>query len=423
MNVKLAAQTLSSSVADAIQFLDFSMKLEDFQHSSGTVKFVRTIDRLFDIRNPLGKGFKQPLRRESRDIWEEILKSTANYLLSLRTNTIKKELLSTHPRKTFVIGFVISIKSTIEMANEMFSAINQPFKYLLTYKFSQDHIELLFSCIRAKGGWNNNPNCLQLKYAMKKMLLRNAVTASKNVNCQNFLNYSTTIIPFFHTSKHNAPLKENATENCHQQNQITDEANLLLTRLNSSTTSEFTSNVLFYINGYIVAKLVKELSCSSCKSCLLSHYSTPTPEHDYCTMKYNEVASASAFTLFVNNGGLRVPSQSVYSVVEYAEKLFKANVCQQGQKITTESRLKQKMMVVVCSHFVMDCNCPVFDDHEQGLNENVFEDDHKLLLNNEMRGPNSNTSADRGNTTCVFHAFAQNIQRFDRSDKTRNSEN
>ena len=62
-------------------------------------------------------------------------------------------------------------------------------------------------------------------------------------------------------------------------------------------------------------------------------------------MKYNEVASASAFTLFVNNGGLRVPSQSVYSVVEYTEKVFKANVCQQGQKITTGSKLKQKMVV------------------------------------------------------------------------------
>ena len=34
MNVKLAAQTLSPSVTDAIEFLDFSMKLEDFQHSS-----------------------------------------------------------------------------------------------------------------------------------------------------------------------------------------------------------------------------------------------------------------------------------------------------------------------------------------------------------------------------------------------------
>ncbi len=65
MNVRLAAQTLSSSVADAIEFLDVSMKLPEFQDSQATVTFTRTIDRLFDIlnsRNPVGKGYKQPLR-------------------------------------------------------------------------------------------------------------------------------------------------------------------------------------------------------------------------------------------------------------------------------------------------------------------------------------------------------------------------
>jgi hypothetical protein len=54
---------------------------------------------------------------------------------------------------------------------------------------------LLFSCIQAKGGWNNNPNCLQLKYAIRKMIW-NVVAASKNANCQTFSNYPTTIIPF-----------------------------------------------------------------------------------------------------------------------------------------------------------------------------------------------------------------------------------
>ena len=80
MNVRLAAQTLSSSVADAIEFLNVSMKLTEFQNSDGTVKFVRMIDRLFDMlnsRNPLGKGYKQPLRPASKDTWEEILRSTA----------------------------------------------------------------------------------------------------------------------------------------------------------------------------------------------------------------------------------------------------------------------------------------------------------------------------------------------------------
>ena len=44
MNVRLAAQTLSSSVADVIEFLDKSTHLPSFCDSHGTVKFIRTID-------------------------------------------------------------------------------------------------------------------------------------------------------------------------------------------------------------------------------------------------------------------------------------------------------------------------------------------------------------------------------------------
>lgn len=63
MKVKYAVQILSSSVANALEFLE-SEDFEDFQGSSATVKFLRTIDRLFDIlnsKNPFGKGFKAPI--------------------------------------------------------------------------------------------------------------------------------------------------------------------------------------------------------------------------------------------------------------------------------------------------------------------------------------------------------------------------
>ena len=184
MNVRVAAQTLSSSVANAIEFLDKSSQLLTFCDSHGTVKFIRTIDRVFDMlnsRNPIAKGFKTPLRPNSKDTWEESFMSPANYLLSLKTHTPEGtgQLLSTSQRKTFVIGFVACIKSTISMATEMFSLPTNPLKYLLTYKFSQDHVELLFSCIRSRGGWNNNLSVFQLNYAIQKMLMRNAITASK----------------------------------------------------------------------------------------------------------------------------------------------------------------------------------------------------------------------------------------------------
>ena len=227
MIVALAAQTMSSSVADRIEFLAKVMKHEQFQHSNATVEFIRVIDRLFDMlnsRSPIEKGFKQPLRSDTRETWEDIFKITAKYLLGLQTSQQDK-LLSTHKRNTFIIGFVIAIKSTLEMTQEIFS-IADPFKYLLTYKFSQDHRELLFSCVRAKGGWNKNLNCLQLKYALRKMLLRNAITASKNANCLRFETTSTSIIPFFHSKKHRAPLTEAAVED--KESPITLEENIFV---------------------------------------------------------------------------------------------------------------------------------------------------------------------------------------------------
>ena len=206
MNIRLAAQTLSSSVADAIDFLSQKPdKFSTFSGGHGTVKFIRSIDRLFDMlnsRNPVARGFKTPLSLQNKSIWEEVFRSTANYLMSLKTPT--GQPLFTSPRKTFIVGFVTCIKSTISMATQMLCSPANQFKYLLTYKYSQDHIELLFSCIRSRGGWNNNPNCLQLKYSLRQMLMRNAITASKNANCVDFTGCND-LIPLFHKRKHNRP--------------------------------------------------------------------------------------------------------------------------------------------------------------------------------------------------------------------------
>ena len=297
MNGRLAAQALSSSVADAIQFLDVSMKLPQFKNSGPTVNFTRVIDRTFDILNsrcPQAKGYKQPLQPKSKDTWENHLKSAAEYLLSLVTKqkgkNKKQKLLSTHKRKTFIIGFVATIKSTIQMANEMFSLKENPFHYFLTYKFSQDHLELLFSCLRSKGGWNNNPNSMQLKYTLRQMLFRNAVKASKNSNCIDFSeSFTSGIIPIFHKRKHRSPLVEETPEN---DSGFTPEEQLLVEQLEEKGHSEFMENILFYISGYIVTKLITLISCTACRSSLISSTSTQSLDHDYCGMKTTQHSAA-----------------------------------------------------------------------------------------------------------------------------------
>jgi hypothetical protein len=57
MKVRLAAQTLSTSVADSLKFCKDDLKLPEFQNCGATIKYVSTFDRLFDIlnsRNRLG---------------------------------------------------------------------------------------------------------------------------------------------------------------------------------------------------------------------------------------------------------------------------------------------------------------------------------------------------------------------------------
>ena len=87
MKVNLAAQTLSSSVADAIEFCNRDLQLPQFAGSAATVCFIRVIDRLFDMlnsRNPCAMSRKAPLRASNQRFWEPFLEDARLYLIRLK---------------------------------------------------------------------------------------------------------------------------------------------------------------------------------------------------------------------------------------------------------------------------------------------------------------------------------------------------
>lgn len=98
--MNLAAQAISSSVADAIEFCDKKMKLDAFKDSGPTVTFIRTFDRLFDIlnsRNPCAKGYKSPLKKENKHLWLPFIEETYKYIKGLKS---LGKLICTSKRKT-----------------------------------------------------------------------------------------------------------------------------------------------------------------------------------------------------------------------------------------------------------------------------------------------------------------------------------
>ena len=112
MKVKIAGQTLSSSVADAIEFLMVSQH-PSFLGANGTIRFIRVIDKLFDMlnsRNTNCKSFKKPLYPHDQLYWKDFLNDTITYLSKLTEKNCIPLLL--HRRKTFVLGLIIAAKST-----------------------------------------------------------------------------------------------------------------------------------------------------------------------------------------------------------------------------------------------------------------------------------------------------------------------
>lgn len=168
MNVSIAAQTISNSVGDAIEFLKDSHH-PSFENSSATIQFIRIIDKLFDLlnsRNPHGTGFKRALRIVDQPMWNKTIDESVKYLSELK-NINGVPILKTR-RKTFVKGLITLALSVKHMASNLLQASFNPYSYILTYKLSQDHLELLFACIRGKNGYNNNPDVRQLKSALKE---------------------------------------------------------------------------------------------------------------------------------------------------------------------------------------------------------------------------------------------------------------
>jgi len=313
MKVNLAAQVLSTSVADSLQFC-LEENIDGFQDCEATIEFIRTIDHLFDIlnsRNPLGKYSKAPLRLSNKSIWFPFLTQAKTYLLTV-TNTSGTLMTATN-RKTAFLGFAVAIDAVIGLFHDLvMPTVNPPLQYLLTYKLSQDHLELFFGCIRLRGGCNNNPTATQFVAAYKHLLVHHEVKVT-NGNCQ--------------TLDHITILSANTLWNekvTHQQdsahtiakNMITyDLIPITATDINFDEIpdpiqlSRYVENAVAYIAGYVTRNLLKHLSCRICAVAL-------TKEDTKCDRNQCHLIHVK------DRGGLITPSTTTVAVCAEAERCF-----------------------------------------------------------------------------------------------------
>lgn len=207
---------------------------------------------------------------------ESFFNHASHVLISLQSSD--GDVIVRTRKSTGFIGFLMCMKSCLALSKDLFEV---DFSYVLSYKFSQDHLELFFNGVRRSCGWNDNPTALQLRYIMRRFLAHAGVESASTGNCQ---------LP---PAEFKDVLEETTIDPSDLQQ-----------------LSPFVGNVTVYIAGFVVRKVLRHLSCPECRLSLISS-ATNAP-------------SSTHFLRLKNNGGLVIPSKDVVTIIQRAEKIVRS---------------------------------------------------------------------------------------------------
>ena len=293
LQVALAAQLLSSSVAKALQLL-LDLGVEEFSDAAPTIQFLQMVDRAFDIlnsRTPFGKGFKSPVTSQNIGDIVHFAAVFEDFILTLE-DANGDRIVRTR-KSTGFVGFIFCLRSLVTISHELLKL--NSIKYVLSYKFSQDHLELFFNAIRRACGWNNNPTTVQFLHIYKRMLMRAGVEPSSYGNC----------VSFAEDEEDETPIDDSGVSH-------------------DMSLSRFVVNVVAYVAGFVVRKTLPRLPCTECRCALVStsvEDIDPVERH-LLTLK--------------NNGGLVVPSKDVIDLLKIVENCYRVmEDCRGGYHIAS----------------------------------------------------------------------------------------
>ncbi|CAH2088904.1 unnamed protein product [Euphydryas editha] len=376
MKVKLASQVLSTSVATALKFCRENAKLTTFKNSEPTEHFVRNMNNLFDVfnsRNMKQFDYKQPLYSRNKDFIFTFLNLMKTYIRELKIKQATKRKIDKEGKKVQVIlqsfkpilecscktgflGILIGIESLQSLYISLVEEDNM-LVFIPSYKYCQDHLELLFGMMRMHGGHNNNPNAKQFKGIYRKVLCNLEIKASDNGNCIplesiGVLNCSSSI-KVINGSAQLQKLQEEQL--CNDSITITETCSSVVKFLSTELPDLHDLNryIVGYISGSVAHYLLKVIKCEFCIDALQA--SDVLWFHKLISLK--------------NRGGLCFPSQSLYDVCCICEAHVR-RIVHEDFVVTSNT---QRLAIVLQIFKKILGNCGIFIFEENHVNDQIHK--------------------------------------------------
>lgn len=270
MKTKFAAQTLSNSVADALELLEDCLDVPEFRGARATARFCRVFNNLFDVlnsRSKFGKGLKAPMTLENEAQWSKVLRESVAYIKGLKDGD-GVSVFNTRREKAFR-GLLLAIDAIERIFDVLVRSGKM--KYLLTYKLSQDALELLFGIIRAMGGFNDNPTAPQFDSAYTKTLFRNEVKASKNGNALPLENIQ--VLVTMSTQQKKKKSSTGGSESVAWDTVDWESVDVFRAalKMHMFKLANTVDSVTSFIAGFVAMKVFKACGCEPCSEVLIAH--------------------------------------------------------------------------------------------------------------------------------------------------------
>lgn len=173
------------------------------------------------------------------------------------------------------------------------------------------------------GGWNNNPTALQFQSTFRRVLARCGATSSVTGNV---VQLDDTILVGSSTADNSLPNDddEDISPFTDDFTAVDVDHDYCSPRLDS-----LVENVVVYVSGWVVRKVMKQLDCDQCRECLVTTSLPSSLSSSYCLLTLK------------NNGGLVVPSAGVVHICNTAEKIIRQmiGINKANNTVTTQSMI------------------------------------------------------------------------------------
>lgn len=157
MNVKLAAQLMSNTIAKSLQYFGQQnlLKSKDWQDTSNFISLVDSWFDLFNSRTP--NDIKKA--KAAYGIHLEYQNQILSEMLTTAKNMRVGEKGSLYPFQKGIILSCTSLSSLFAMVSQRYNV-----KYIMTYRLNQDGLEHFFGCIRQMGIAHQHPSPVHFKH-------------------------------------------------------------------------------------------------------------------------------------------------------------------------------------------------------------------------------------------------------------------